>query len=53
MSQAVEEVASTFERLVRNFGTTLGLVAGVAVFTFMLPVLLQLVALIRGLTGKK
>ena len=53
MSAAVEDVARTFEGLVRNVGTTLGLVAGVAVFTFMLPVLLQLVGIIKGLTGQK
>jgi hypothetical protein len=53
MSAAVKDISDTFEGLVKNVGTTLGLVVGVAVFTFMLPVLLQLVALIKGLTSQK
>jgi hypothetical protein len=53
MSAAIEDISSTFEGLVKNVGTTLGLVAGVAVFTFMLPVLLQLVAIIKGLTSSR
>jgi len=52
MSAAIEDLAGTFERLVRNVGTTAGLVAGVAVFTFMLPVILQLVGVIKSLTGQ-
>jgi hypothetical protein len=52
MSTVVKDISNTFEDMVRNVNTTLGLVIGVAIFFFMLPVLLQITGLIKAITGK-
>lgn len=52
MSAVVQDISDTFSNLVKDFNTTLGLVVGVAVFAFMLPILLQITGLIKSLTGK-
>lgn len=49
MSMVVKDISDTFEGVVRNFNTTIGLIIGVTIFFFMLPVLLQITALIRSI----
>lgn len=51
MSQVIDDVGRAFTGFTRNIFTVLGLIAGIAVLSFALPYIIQLVTTITGVTG--
>lgn len=51
MSQVIADVERAFTGFTRNIFTVLGLIAGIAVLSFALPYIIQLVTTITGVTG--